>query len=406
MNRWVPWLGVFMTALLVRVAYWSLILPGWTPRGDDLQYWLLSGSLADGQGFGLVFPQLDHHPTAFRPPLFPFLLVPGRLLFGDALWPGRLLNSLIGSGVVVLSGIAAYRIAGERAAKVTVCTVMLYPPLLANDTITLTEPLALLLMLAALLLLDDGRYVWSGMSAGFLLLTRPNAYLVVIILGVWAMRRLGGRRALGLVAVSLLVIAPWSVRNLIQVGTPNLTTSGGFTLAAIYAEPAQKAGHFVDPVYASDYNDWKYRLAQFDEAEWDALLTRTAMNDLADNPSYVLVHLQRTLRGYFEISPGLNHYPEVNDGRHMGVRRWSRPIFFLVSVGGLIGISRALKDRRLLILTVVTAQFVVLSLLTVAPPRLRAPFDLLCCIGFGVLLGGIKAHGRLVRGSTELVSSG
>ncbi|MGL4299242.1 MAG: hypothetical protein ACRCW4_09190, partial [Candidatus Neomicrothrix subdominans] len=111
-RRWGP---AFLAAVVVRLAYWAIVLPRWTPVSDADQYDKIARSLADGTGYGLQFPQIVHHPTAFRPPLLPLLLTPGHWLFGEALWPGRLLNVVLGSLVVVLAGVLATRVGGRRS---------------------------------------------------------------------------------------------------------------------------------------------------------------------------------------------------------------------------------------------------------------------------------------------------
>ena len=67
------------------------------------------------------------------------LRTPGALLFDHALWPARLLKVVLGSLVVGLAGVLAARIAGRTAGWCTAAVAAVYPPLLANDTVTLTE---------------------------------------------------------------------------------------------------------------------------------------------------------------------------------------------------------------------------------------------------------------------------
>lgn len=386
------WLPVFLGALAVRLLHWIVIHPNWVPEGDADQYVQLSRNLADGLGFALQFPQFEVHPTAFRPPLYPLLLTPGALLGGDALWPARLLQALVGSTAVVLVGVVTARIGGRRAGYCAAALVAVYPPLLANDTVTLTEPLAMCLLLAAVVFADDRRWVAAGLAGGLLLLARPNGYLAILVLACWAARSLGWRRATGLAAISVLVLVPWLVRNRIQVGTWKTTTSDGFTMAAMYGKPAQAAGDFVDPVFAPEYADLEHQLIRFDEAAWNDLLLREAIEAIKDDPGHIAYTIEQNARGYFEVTPSLNTYPEVNDGRHMGLRRASLPIYWLVTVIGVIGLVRNRHDRLLQVLVVLVAQFVVLSLLLVAPPRLRAPFDVLCCVGAGLLIADVSSR--------------
>lgn len=390
-RRWMP---IFVGAVVARLCYWMLVRPHWVPDADADQYVQISRALAAGRGFSLVFPQLALHETAFRPPLYPFLLAPGAWVFGDALWPARLLNVLIGSAVAVLAGVLTARIGGRVAGLVAAGVVAVYPPLLANDTVTLTEPLALALLLGALLLIDARRWARAGVAVGLLLLTRPNGYLVLVILAAWLVVRLDLKRAAGFVAIALLVFFPWLVRNEIQVGTWRPTTSDGFTIAAMYAAPARAAGTFVDPVFSHAYDDTDHRFAQFDEALWNQKLTREGAKGAVENPWYVWRTVRRNFRGYFEINPPLNHYPEKNDGRDWRFRQDVLPCFYVVTIAGLVGLARRWRDARVVVLIATTAQFVALSLLLVAPPRLRAPFDLACCIGVGLLVDSIWSHAQ------------
>lgn len=396
MSRVRRWLPMFALAAVARVLYWITVTPDWVPDADADQYVLLARSLADGKGFALQFPQFEVHATAFRPPLLPFLLTPGTLVFGDALWPARVLVLVIGCSVVVLAGVLAARIGGRWAGYAAATLVALYPPLIANDTITLTEPLALFLLLAAVLLLDEDRFIGAGVTIGLLLLTRPNGYLVVAILAAWAWQRAGLKKGLVVGGTAFLVLLPWLIRNQIQVGTFRPTTSDGFTIAAVWGVPAQQAETFVDPVYSPAYDDLQHRYWQFDEAEWNDQLTKEGLRAIKGHPRYLQTLLQRNSAGYFEFNSEYNHYPERNDGRDWPFRQNTRAAFWIVSVLGLVGLWRFRRDPRVIVVFLLTLQFVLLSLFLVAPPRLRAPFDLTMCLGAGLLVGSLL-QGRYGR---------
>jgi len=389
---------VFLGALAVRVAYWALITPRWVPQADADQYVRLARSLADGRGFGLVFPGLAHHPTAFRPPLYPLLATPGAALFGDALWPIRLLTVLIGSGCAVLAALVTMRIGGRRAGLAAGIAVACYPPLVFNDTLSLTEPLGLALVLAVVLLVDDARWATAGLCLGLAMLTRPNALVALVIIAVYAAITVRPRAAAGLLVCTAAVVTPWMIRNQVQVGTWSMTTSEGLTIAAVYAQPAQRAGTFVDPVFSPAYDDPDHRWAQFDEAGWSSRLRREGLEALRRNPGYVWHVISANGLGYFEIQPQRNQWAEVNDGRRWRVRQAALPLFWVVSVAGLAGLWRFRRQRLVILLAALTAQFVVMSLVLVASPRLRGPFDLACCVGVGLLFARGKPTGS---GSAE-----
>ena len=105
------------------------------------------------------------------------------------------------------------------------------------------------------------------------MLTRPNAYLVLVTIAVVAFVKAGSRPATrcrdGRSSPCRGSSATRSRSALLE-----LVTSDGFTLAAVFAEPAQKQNTFVDPVLDSAYeNDLDLKLAQFDESVWsDKLL--------------------------------------------------------------------------------------------------------------------------------------
>ena len=381
-------------ALIARALYWWLVTPEWIPRSDADQYLQIARNLADGDGYSLIFPQLELHATAFRPPLYPAILSVPAWLFGpDVLWPSRLLSLLLGLAVVAAVVWLVGRIASPTAALVTGLLVALYPPLIANDTVTLTEPLALLLLVLLLIALDTPRPCLAGLLAGLILLTRPNAYLVVLVAALAVWRLVGWRKAAACVGVALVVVSPWAIRNQIEMGSPRLTTSEGFTIAAIYAPAAQGAGAFVDPVFSPAYDgDGDVRLSQFDEAAWNDRLMQLGIDTLADNPDYLVDVVTRNGLSYLELSTTENEVAERLDGRNLGFRAATLPLFYVVTLLGAAGLLSNWRRPQLWPAMLIVAQFAVLSLLLVAPPRLRGPFDLLMCIGVGLFVDRALAH--------------
>ena len=56
-------------------------------------------------------------------------------------------------------------------------------------------------------------------------------------------------------------------------------------------------------------------------------------------------------------------------------------------------------------LLAVVAQFVLLSLVLVAPPRLRAPFDLAMCLGAGLLVASFVDARRAAASSSATLDA-
>jgi 4-amino-4-deoxy-L-arabinose transferase-like glycosyltransferase len=383
---------VAASAFIARCLYWALVTPSWVPDSDADQYVLLARALVDGDGYSLVYPQLAMHATAFRPPLYPLTLVPAAFVT-HGLWAARLTSVLLGTAVVALVYVMARRIAGRAAGLAAGAVAAVYPPLLANDTVTLSEPLSLLLLLAAVLLVDDRRWTWAGVACGALMLTRPNAYLVLLTVAVVAFAKAGWRPATRLFVTAALVTVPWIIRNEIQVGTPDLVTSDGFTLAAVFAEPAQKRQDFVDPVFDSAYDDdLDLRLSQFDESVWSNKLLHRAWDGVRSNPRYIVTNARRNVAALLELSN--NDGPERLDGRNIDFRHATLPLFYVVTITGIAGLWLHGRDWRVRLLAVLAAEFAALMILILAPPRLRAPIDVICCIGVGLAVASLRSRHR------------
>jgi len=214
---------------------------------------------------------------------------------------------------------------------VTGLLVAVYPPLLANDTFLLTEPLSLLLLLGMLHVLDRGRWAWAGVLCGLLILSRPSAQFIVVVVAIWVLWRLGWKRALYFAGVTALVVVPWVVRNWVQVGEPVLVSSNGFNFAASYSPQAKESNTFVDPVF--DERFASYRLLMFNEAAWDKEMQKLAFDLLKDDPSQV-----------FSVV-----------GRNMTFRDRTLWTFYIVTLLGLFGLVVRSRDPMVLLLPVVVS---------------------------------------------------
>lgn len=392
------WLVPVIVGAVVRAAYWAVVTPDWIPNADADQYLRLARALADGDGYSLVFPQLEMHATAFRPPLYPALLSIPTWIFGDdVLWPSRLLSLLISLGVIALTVVFVRRMAGPLAGVVAGIAVAVTPNLVANDTVTLTEPLALLLLVGLLIALDDERAVLSGILLGLLFLTRPNAYLILIVVVVTLWRLVGWRKALIGLACCAAVVVPWLVRNQVQVGTFRLATSDGFTMAAIYGPPAQERGRFVDPVFDpwyEDHRDGEFKVLQFDEAEWTGRLSTLAIDSLRENPTYLIDVVWHNMLNVLEVETAPNRVADGLDGRNVDFVGDTLPLYYVLLVVGFLGLLSQAANRRLWPAFGVVGGTLLLSLLLVAPPRLRSPMELLLCMGVGFAVAWVVEHRR------------
>jgi 4-amino-4-deoxy-L-arabinose transferase-like glycosyltransferase len=253
---------------------------------DPTRYLIHALDLAEGRGYVLPF---DGRPTAYYPVGYPLVL---SLLFrgvrwlhapehapaaelvaaarrerlvehADALaslvWTASLLNLALGVASVALVFGLARRLLGTRVAVLAAAATACFPNLVFHTSVLLTETLFTSLLLAALALLlalpwragepRPARLLGFGALVGFAALVRPLILVLLPALPVaLLLGRLGWRRALGATAwaglAALLVIAPWSLRNLRVMQAPVLiSTNLGDNLYVGHHPGAP--GHFV-----------------------------------------------------------------------------------------------------------------------------------------------------------------
>jgi hypothetical protein len=205
---------------------------------DPDNYLTLARSLAAGEGLSL-----KEHPTAYRPPLYPILLVPLVVLLGERAELGiAILHLGLGAITVCLTALVARRWGlSRRRALVAALVVALDPVLAWQCRFVMTETFTAFLLtsvLAGLTVPGLLGAILGGALLGLSALARPSilpgaAFTIVAAL----LLHTGSRRerlpcALFLALSLVTVLGPWAVRNVLIFGVPVWTTThGGYTLA-------------------------------------------------------------------------------------------------------------------------------------------------------------------------------
>src|SRR4051794_26005095 len=250
-----------------------------------------------------------------------------------------------------------------------------------------------MIMLVLAGLLADRRYDWAAVATGVLVLSRNSAQALIPAIVLWLLVAVGARTAARFAAIAVLVLVPWVVRNELRVHAPVVVTSDGFNLAAIYSPEARQSYpelQFVDPTLDVRFaSHWSLRN---DEARWDAFLRRRGLAGLAQNPARVLTVAANNAKRLGELTPTFNTSAEISDGRVLRVRNDTLPAFYVITALGVAGLCRYHRSREARALVGLAVTLILLTLLFVPAPRLRAPLDVACCIGFGLLFAG--ASGR------------
>jgi len=376
--------GLAALALGARVVYVVAFMRGYTPDSDADSYYRIGRAVSKGHGYVFTLPFEFVHATAIRPPLFPTVLAAAFRIFGTHVGVAQGVNIVAGTAATVLAALVGARIAGRRAGLCAGIVVALYPPLIANDVTVLAESIAVVLLLTSVLLLVDGRTVWAGVTLGLLMLDRASAQWFLVVIGLWVLWRMGWRHALRLVAVAVVVVSPWLVRNAVHVGGPVLVATNGFNLNAMYSNEARTSGKFVDAYF--DPRFAALRAESSDEVDLDNRLRRKALHDLRDHPGEIVPVLGKNVEHWFELRPSLNRHAEMQDGRNLTVRSWTLPFFYVVTAAGIVGLVRARRSAAAQLLVLAAGYFTIVSLFTISVPRLRSVFDVCMAVGAGVTL--------------------
>ena len=234
-------IGVFLIALAFRLTIQILTLPSLLADRDA--YRRLAQTLYATGTFGVLDPQGHPVATAYRPPLYPWLLswLQG---FESDLLPIAILHAILGACSVTLTYRIALRLGLSGLQSLAASALVLFDPiLLRQSTLVMTETLATFLGLFAwwlALFLDRnstrGAAIGAaiglaiGATLGIACLCRPTALAWALLWGGCELRR-NPLRASCLLLGCLLVLLPWWKRNQSEIGQGLwATTHGGYTL--------------------------------------------------------------------------------------------------------------------------------------------------------------------------------
>jgi 4-amino-4-deoxy-L-arabinose transferase-like glycosyltransferase len=370
--------------LAVRLIYTLVLTPHLRGLGDATYYHELARGLGAGHGF--LDPTFGT-PTALHPPLFPLVLAVPAWLGIDSYEAQRVVVCLLGTATIVGVGLLARHVAGGRAGLIAAMLAALSPVLVSADSAVMSETLLGLLVvlcaLAAYRLRERpslARAALLGALIGLAALTRGEALLLVVLLLPWRRPRL----AAALVAACVLVLAPWTIRNLSTFDKPILISSNEGGLLAGANCPSTYRGR--------DIGSWDIRCVpqiRGDES-LQAERGRNAGLDYArDNagrvPLVVLARLGRT----FELLQPVRQ-AEHAEGRAEGLELAGAVVWFLLLPIGVYGLL--LLRRRGVPLMPLLAPFALALAATVVGygvPRFRHPADVALAVLAAVALDGL-----------------
>ncbi|TWT95148.1 ArnT family glycosyltransferase [Neorhodopirellula pilleata] len=318
-------IGLLAIVLLVLIVRGGLLLTRVDGLSDDPDaYRVIAETLARTGVFGLPVGDEGVKPTAFRPPLYPWVLSfltdsDGRLIN----FPVAILHAILGTLTVLLTWDIARRLLGRTAAVVATVIVTLDPILMWQSTLVMTETLATFLTIAVfwwwVIRFQHGRDRTSnscevsgvpnasvtaaglGVLLSLAFLCRPTFLvwaILVIPMVMFAGPACSVRRGVIAVvsfAIVAVVMAAWTARNVAVMGHPIWATShGGYTLLLGnnesfygYLRDQRSTWPWNSPAWDAEpfFEDYANRKASGDEVADDETayqLARTTINQQPD----------------------------------------------------------------------------------------------------------------------------
>jgi hypothetical protein len=376
---------------------------------DNLGY-VLRGQYLAAHHTLMPIVAADHriYADAYWPPFFPVVLATLSKLhsWAAALWFGRHFRPVVWLrlamstiNAVSLGGLAliAFRLWGRRVALVTAWLGALYLPWIDVGASLYSESLLTVLVIAMCVAVIEYRrtgrrllLVCAGLLAGLAAVTHGNGVVLIPVAcaAVWGRGRgrpgphdVGRLRpVLIVIAAAAAVVAPWTVRNAIEVHAfVPIATSLGNTLAGTYNSRSahnSPPARWLSPSQSVEYRAIYRRLPISTPAQDAALQTR-ARQYIEGHPRYLLtVGLWNTanLLGltYFDYS--------LADARRQRLPHWSiyaqRWTFWILGVLAIVGaFTRRAREAPRWLWTVPALLFLNVVGVGAGSPLYREPVD-------------------------------
>jgi 4-amino-4-deoxy-L-arabinose transferase-like glycosyltransferase len=347
-------------------------------------------------------------PSAGHPPLWELVLGGVSSLGGTSANAQRATGCVLGALAIVLIGLLARRVGGERAGIAAAAVAALYPVFIGADTSLLSETLYGVLVAGSLLValrVRDGAGPRAAAGLGALValaaLTRSEALILVPLLALpVAMWSRPGRwtRAVAVVAACAVVLAPWAIRNWSEFGRPVLISTNDGTLLA--GANCGRTYHGIDLGF------WNIECIskkdpKLDEVHQEAVWRREgahyASHHIGRLPVVLVARLARTFDVYQPRRMVMNA-----EGRLKRVDQAGVVAYFLLLPFGTWGGLLLWRRRRsdLLILLTPVAMVIVQTLTGYGIPRFRHAAEITL-----VVLAGVAIASRWSSGSLQPASA-
>ena len=380
--------AAILVALLLRLAFGLGYWIGKPMTQDEDEYLLLARSLARGDGFvygdELQAGQRTRVGRVPGYPLFIALVTPGlaREMPREVPAALKVAQACAGAIAVWLMALIARRTAGEKAAVFTAWLAAAYPPLIWMCAYALSETVYSVLALGTVVCLSrvtdtpaDGmasRNIAAAFSAGVLTgistLTRAGTLLILPLGCLYLVLRRNFAGALGVALGALLVVAPWSLRD-VGEHRVGIASQGALTFWTGNNPAAIGEGDLAANPDLKRANEALRRQHGYPTAEaMESVYYAEALRFIRQQPlAWLWLTVKKFVYLWVPVGP--------SDMLHSALYRWSSwlSLGVLLPLGVLGGIRLARGPRQPAALWLLAASAILTCLILFPQERFRIP---------------------------------
>jgi len=371
---------------------------------DALGYDAIGWNLAQGNGFSRDPPI----PTPERAPVYPFFLAAVYFFFGHNYTAARLAQVVIGALTCLVIYFIGKEIYNERIGLLAALAAAVYPQFIVYSGCLLSERVDIFLLSLAMLFGVKAAkrssirlYFASGALLGAATLCRPVTmffpfFLFLALVILYKNKRTAIMYSLAFLLATVLVIAPWTIRNYFAFDTflPVSIYGGRNLLQGTYREDDQwYLQQAVAEHYASIVKDID------DPIEADGLCFKEAVKRIMEDPIGYLRLVARRMTKMWIRPVGLG----VMETKTTGFIRLSAQILlyseqFLILTLALLGLIHSRSNRLIIPLVLILVYFMFAHSITHFEPRYLLPVMpyvlILAAAGFNAALSLYRGHSK------------
>jgi 4-amino-4-deoxy-L-arabinose transferase-like glycosyltransferase len=405
-HLWLVAAAAIAPRLIVLLHERGQILTAFTDKSDDFaQTFVHHGT------FGFI----PGEPSAYTQPLYGFFLIPIYWIFGRTWWSVGGAQIVVATATAFLVYAIGARVVSRRAGTLAAIIATLNPYLVWHDVHLNREVLDQLVAAALVLctiVASDRRSLWwataAGLCGGLAVLGNVRLAALPIVLAAYLLFRNGWSWApVAVLAAAAVAVAPWVIRNRVQVGCFALTTDARALWKANNAQTydllaqgkwiddvKDPPGHpFPNPEEARDIYRQTGRKIHVDECANESYYQHKTWVFVRDHPGEKAKLAGQAVRREWDPRTTAS---ATDSGRGF-VRSWTQPLYMsFVYAFGLLGLLVVRRSFAVLVVLVLAYQTLA-AVVFVGATRYRVSTDFLIAVLAAAALEWVLARRRAPR---------